>query len=152
MKKLKKEDREIALDPTQFRKVGSDRLIDLRELDESDPSVYGSIYYKEVPIESKKLSETMIVTYSPKYRAYQANIRQKQLERAQKLLNTNKNIRKERKNQNDPARFIKKTSVTEYGEVADQVIYELDQEKTGQEAMYDGFSAVTTDIDGSRCV
>ena len=50
LKKLKKEDREIALDPTQFRKVGSDRLIDLRELDESDPSVYGSIYYKEVPI------------------------------------------------------------------------------------------------------
>lgn len=149
LKKLKKEDREIALDPTQFRKVGSDRLIDLRELDESDPSVYGSIYYKEVPIESKKLSETMIVTYSPKYRAYQANIRQKQLERAQKLLNTSKNIRKERKNPNDPARFIKKTSVTEYGEVADQVIYELDQEKIGQEAMYDGFYAVTTDIDGS---
>ena len=61
--------------------------IDLRELDENDPEVYRSIYYKEVPIESKKLSETMIVTYSPKYKAYQAKIRQGQIERAMKMIN-----------------------------------------------------------------
>ncbi|MCI2999239.1 hypothetical protein MKC69_22285, partial [[Clostridium] innocuum] len=60
-------------------KDGSEKFIDLRELDESDPEVYRSIYYKEVPIESKKLSETMIVTYSPKYKAYQAKIRQGQI-------------------------------------------------------------------------
>ena len=149
LRNLKKEDREIALHPSQFRKLGSNEFIDLRDLDEQDPLIYESIYYKEVPIESKKLSETLIVTYSPKYRAYQANIRQKQLERAIKLLSTQKGIKKERKNPNDPARFIKKTAITENGEVADKAVYEIDQEKIKQESMYDGFYAVTTDIEGS---
>lgn len=148
LKKLKKADREAALDPTHFRKLGSSQFVDISKLDEDDPIVYGSIYYKEIPIESKKLSETMIVTYSPKYRAYQANIRQKQLERTINLLSVQKGIKKERRNPNDPARFIKKTSVTGYGEVADKVIYEIDQEMIEKEAMYDGFYAVTTDIDG----
>ncbi|WP_270427669.1 hypothetical protein [Amedibacterium intestinale] len=49
----------------QYRKVGSSTFIDLKDLDENDPEVYESIYYKEVPIESKKISETLIVTYSP---------------------------------------------------------------------------------------
>lgn len=148
LKKLKKEDRETALNPTQFRRLGSSQFVDISKLDENDPIIYESIYYKEMPIEFKKLSETMIVTYSPKYRAYQANIRQKQLERAQKLLETGAKIKKERKNPNDPARFIKKTSITADGEVAEKDIYELNHEKIEQEAMYDGFYAVTTDIEG----
>ena len=119
LKKLKQEDREIALDPKQFKKLGSNEWIDISTLDETDSKVYESIYYKEVPIESKKLSETMIVTYSPKYRAYQANIRQKQLSRAQQMISKNGKIKKNRKNPNDPSRFIKKTSVTEHGEIAD---------------------------------
>ena len=36
LKKLKKEEREIALKPTQFRLPGSDKMIDLRTLDETD--------------------------------------------------------------------------------------------------------------------
>lgn len=61
---MKKEDREIALTPTQFRKVGSQKFIDLRTLDETD---------KEVPIVTGSMDETLIVTYSPKYKAYQKN-------------------------------------------------------------------------------
>ena len=86
LKKLKQEYRETALDPKQFRKLGSNEWIDISALDETNPEVYETIYYKEVPIESKKLSETMIVTYSPKYRAYQKKIREQQLERAKKLI------------------------------------------------------------------
>ena len=48
LKKLKKEERITALDPKQYRKLGSEKFIDLRELDENDPEVYKSIYYKEI--------------------------------------------------------------------------------------------------------
>lgn len=148
LKKLKKEDREIALNPTQYRKLGSKEFINLRELDEDDPQVYESIYYKEVPIESKKLSETMIVTYSPKYKAYQSRIRQGQIDRAERMIGEGGKPKKNRKNPNDPARFIKTTAVTAYGEVADKSYCELDQEIIDKEAMYDGFYAVTTDLEG----
>lgn len=40
---MKKEDREIALNPTQFRKVGSTKFIDLRTLDETDEEVYNTV-------------------------------------------------------------------------------------------------------------
>ena len=71
LKKLKKEDRDIALDPRQYRRLGSDQLINLEDLDEEDQEVFNSIYYKEVPVEGKSISETLIVTYSPKYKEYQ---------------------------------------------------------------------------------
>lgn len=148
LKKLKKEDREIALNPKQFRKIGSNKFIDISELDEDDPIIYNTVFYKEVPIESKKLSETMIVTYSPKYRAYQAKIRQGQIERAMKMMANGTKVKKNRKNPNDPARFIKKTAITSNGEVAEETICELDQKAIDDEAMYDGYYAVTTDIEG----
>ena len=75
LKKLKKEDRDIALDPRQYRRLGSDQLINLEDLDEEDQEVFNSIYYKEVPVEGKSISETLIVTYSPKYKEYQKKIK-----------------------------------------------------------------------------
>lgn len=148
LKKLKKEDRDIALNPTQYRKIGGSKFIDLRDLDESDPEVYSSIYYKEVPIESKKLSETLIVTYSPKYKSYQSTIRQGQIERAKKMIQENGKPKKNRKNPNDPTRFIKKTAITANGEVAEEEHCVVDQETIAKEAMYDGFYAVATNMDG----
>ena len=149
LKKLKKEDREIALNPTQFKRLGSHEWVDISTLDEDDPDIYHSIYYKEVPIESKKLSETLIVTYSPKYRAYQEKIRQKQIDRALKAINSKEKVKQERRNPNDPFRLVKKTFITTNGEVAEQKIYELNQELIEQEMMYDGFYAITTDMEGS---
>lgn len=71
LKKLNKEDGEIALRPTQYRKIGSEKFIDISSLDEQDNDVLNSIYYKEVPIERNGISEMLIVTYSPKYKIYQ---------------------------------------------------------------------------------
>ena len=148
LKKLRKEDRDIALNPKQYRKLGSNKFIDLRELDETNPEIFESIYYKEIPIESKKISETLIVTYSPKYRAYQARIREKQIERAIKMIGTGNKVKKNHHNPNDPTRFIKKTSITANGEVADKELCELNQDVIDKEAMYDGFYGVCTDLDG----
>jgi transposase len=147
LKKMKQEDREIALDPTQFRKVGSTRFIDLRTLDEADEETYNSIYYKEIPIVTGDMDETLIVTYSPKYKAYQKNVRSEQIERALKIISSPDKKRKG-KNQNDPMRFIKKTSFTPDGEIADSQAYSLDEEQIEKEAMYDGFYAVITNLEG----
>ena len=100
LKKMKAEDREIAMRPTQFRKIGSTQFIDLRSLDESDEEVYHSVYYKEVPVVTGKMDETLIVTYSPKYKAYQRRIRARQIERAKQILSSSDKKRKG-KNQNE---------------------------------------------------
>jgi transposase len=147
LKKMKQEDREIALNPTQFRKVGSTRFIDLSTLDEEDEEIYHSIYYKEIPIVTGDMDETLIVTYSPKYKAYQKNIRSGQIERALKIISSPGKKRKG-KNPNDPMRFVKKTSFTPDGEIAEGQAYSLDDEQIEKEAMYDGFYAVITNLEG----
>jgi transposase len=146
IKKMKKEDKETALSPIQFKKIGTDRLIDIRTLDESDEEVYNSIYYKEIPLVTGDMDETIIVTYSPKYKAYQQKIRSRQLDRAQKIVD-GKIKKRKGKNQNDPGRFVKETKFTKDGEIAEKSIYELDQEKIREEAKYDGFYAVITNLE-----
>ena len=100
---MKNKDKDIALSPKQFRKIGSDKFIDIGTLAETDEAVYNSIYYKEIPLVTGDMDETIIVTYSPKYKAYQQKIRDKQLERARKLID-GKIKKRKGKNQNDPAR------------------------------------------------
>ena len=146
LKKMKKEERERALNPAQFKVPGSGKLIDLRTLDESDPEVYNTVYYKEYPLVSGDMDETVIITYSPKYKAYQKKIREHQIERAIKIMQSPSKARKG-KNPNDPARFIQKTSVTDDGEIAQRSLYELDEERIMEEAMYDGFYAVVTNLE-----
>lgn len=147
LKKMNREEREMALLPTQFRIPGSNKPIDLRTLDESDPEVYNTMYYKEYPIVTGDMDETVIITYSPKYKAYQQKIREGQIQRAMKMMQSPGKSRKG-KNPNDPARFIQKTSVTEDGEIAQKCIYELNEERIREEALYDGFYAVVTNLEG----
>ena len=92
----------------------------------------------------KKMEQRLLITYSPKYTAYQKEIRDKQIERAKAMLANGKHTKK-RKTPNDPARFIDKAAVTKDGEVAD-ILYFLDEEKIAEEAQYDGFYAVCTDL------
>lgn len=147
LKKMKKEERELALLPTQFKTPGSNKLIDLRTLDESDPKVYNTIYYKEYPLVTGDMDETVIITYSPKYKAYQSKIRNAQIDRAKKMIQSSDKTRKG-KGSNDPARFVQRTSVTEDGEIAQKNIYQLDEAKILEESMYDGFYAVVTNLEG----
>ena len=147
LKKMKKEERELALLPTQFKVPGSNKLIDLRTLDESDPKVYNTIYYKEYPLVTGDMDETVIITYSPKYKAYQSKIRNAQIDRAKKMIQSSDKTRKG-KGSNDPARFIQRTAVTEDGEIAQKNIYQLDEAKILEESMYDGFYAVVTNLEG----
>ena len=140
IKKLKKEEKEWALSPQGFKRVSDDTPVDLTKLPEDDKG----LYYKDEPYTTKKLHQRLIITYSPKYAIYQKSLRDKQVERAQKMLNSG-NTKKNRKNPNDPARFIGTIAVTKEGEAADVQNY-LDENKISEEARYDGLYAVCTDL------
>lgn len=93
------------------------------------------------------LKQKIIISYSRKMMEYQRCIRNRQIERARKLL---KNIDPDtyKKGPNDVTRFIKRTSSTESGEeVTDE--YEIDQSIIDEEEKYDGFYAVATNLDDS---
>ena len=55
------------------------------------------------------------------------------------------------KNQNDPARFIKTTNVTDDGEIAGKKVCELDLDRIRDEEKYDSFYAVITNLEDDIC-
>ena len=84
IKKLKKEEKEWALNPQGFKRVYDNTPVDITKLPADDKG----LYYKDEPYTTKKLHQRLIVTYSPKYALYQKSIRDKQVERAQKMLDS----------------------------------------------------------------
>lgn len=140
IKKLNKDDKAWALDRTGFKRVSDNSPVDLSEVSDDDTG----LYYKDAPYTPHSLQHRLIITYSPKYARYQKTIRNSQVERAEIMIHSG-NVKKERKNPNDPARFIGKLAVTEDGEVAKIQNY-LDTDKVEEEALYDGMYAVTTDL------
>mgnify|MGYP006990148973 CR=1 FL=1 len=80
------------------RRPSSRRLSEIRE-------EKNCLFYKDCPYTTKKLHQRLIITYSPKYAAYQKEIRRRQVERAEKMVASGKR-KAERKNPNDPARFV----------------------------------------------
>ena len=144
---MREEDRQTALNSKQFKKPGSSRFIDISTLDESDPEVYEIVYYKEVPVVNGDMDETVIVTYSLKYRTYQKKIREQQISRAVKMIEQPGKKRRGKK-QNAPAHFVKATTITRDGEVAEKKIYDLDLDRIAEETKYDGFYAVITNLEG----
>ncbi|MSS64181.1 IS1634 family transposase [Velocimicrobium porci] len=140
MKKLKKEEKEWALNMQGFKKVSDDTPVDITQLSSDDKG----LYYKDEPYTTKKLHQRLIITYSPKYALYQKSIRDKQIERAQKMLDSG-NTKKNRKNPNDPARFIGTTAAAKEGKAAD-IYHYLDESKIAEESNYDGLYAVCTDL------
>ena len=141
IKKLKEEYKGNALDPKGFRRLSDNRLVDLAKLTDQDAD---SLFYKEIPYDGKKVCQRLIVTYSPKYAAYQKAVRATQIARAEKMVDSG-SAKKERRNPNDPARFIGKLAVTDEGEAA-KVHYYLDEDKIAEEERYDGMYAVCTDL------
>lgn len=146
LKKLKKDYADTALNPEGFRLVGSNKFININDLDEDDENIYNNIYYKEIPIKDSDIDERIIVTYSLKYKAYQKSIRDKQVVRANELIDNNHKLKRGCHNPNDPKRLISKASVDSNGEKVEDY-YFVDPEKISKEAKYDGFYAVSTNID-----
>jgi transposase len=154
IKKLLEHLREWSLDPTGWRlpendpvrlkKKDGDKYYDIREINEEEYEE--SIFFKERWINEHELEQRMIVTFSIKYRNYQEKIRDSQIERAKKLIKTKPaNLKKAK--QNDFKRLIATKNVTEDGEVAKKVIYNINNEIIEYEKRFDGFYAVCTNLE-----
>jgi len=144
IKKLKAHLKVWALNPEGWHLADSAKTYDIRELDEKKDKE--KIFYKEQWIKEDGLEQKLIVTYSIKYRDYHGKIRNSQIERALKVLDTNPSkIKKHR--QNDCNCFIEKTACTTDGEVTENEIYGLSTELIESEAAYDGFYAACTNLD-----
>lgn len=141
IKKLPAEDREWALKRKGFKRLSDDAPVDITQLSEDDRQ---GLFYKDEPYTTKKLHQRLIITYSPKYATYQKAVRGEQISRAEKMV-AGGSLKKQRKNPNDPARFVNRIAVTEYGEKA-KVHYFLDLDKIAEEEKYDGLYAVCTDL------
>lgn len=125
-----------------------DKEYDLSKL---DPKEYANmLFYKErwikVGKKNDQLEQRLIVTFSFKYKEYLQHIREKQIARAQSIIERGV-VEKCGKGQNDPKRFIKRDSCTVDGELAEYTSYSLNQEMIDQEARFDGFYGICTDLE-----
>lgn len=143
LKKIKSHIKKWALDPSGWYLKGNSELINLNDID--DNSTNKNIYYKERWINENGLEQKLIVSYSPKYKAYQQTIRSGQIIRAEKMVD--KPSAANRKKPTDPKRFIKSNYCTDEGEVADNEIMYIDNKVIENEEQYDGFYAVCTNLD-----
>ncbi|WP_270512830.1 IS1634 family transposase [Holdemanella biformis] len=170
VKKLGQEIKDIVFNDSNYHLLSNDDAITLKEMrtfdkkDANNLSLYNDFAYKVIPANTamdtglyeekvykngrtKKvktkgtLHQYIIVTFSRKMMEYQRTIRERQLERAKKLLRL-KDPEKIKKGPNDIRRFLKNTS-------SDTANYVLDMDKIHEEEKYDGFYAVATNLDDS---
>lgn len=149
IKKLKKFLMDWALANDGWHLIGNDKVFNIEQIQNDEKlkqQYYNKTFYKERWIKENDLEQRLIVTFSIKYREYQKSIRDDQISRARKLINTNpKKIGKT--NQNNYNRLISRTSTTKEGEVADENHYSIDYNLIEKEAKFDGFYGVCTNLE-----
>lgn len=150
IKKLKTELREWCLEPTGWCLEGSGKTFDISKLDDTAEN-RAKIFYKQMLIEGYDderdiaFDQNLIVTYSLKYKMYQQEVRNRQVKRAANYLKHPSTV--DKRSQTDARRFIRKTSFTNDGEIAENNAYQLNETAIAEESKYDGFYAVCTNLD-----
>ena len=151
LKKLKEEVKTKIFDkndwriPNDLKKIYN--LEDIQNDDSLKEKYYDTLFYKIIQTETKSVKQDLIVTFCFKYFDYSRNIRNSQIERANKSIET-KNVTRKGKNQNDYRRFIEIHNSTDNGEVAENTTYSINQELIDEESKYDGYYALTTNLVG----
>ena len=151
LKKLKDEYKNEVFDKSNWRIANDFKNFYNLDTIEQDSSLkekyYDTLFYKIIQTETKSVKQDLIVTFSFKYFDYNRNIRNSQIERARKSIETNSVTRKG-KNQNDYRRFIDSINSTDNGEVAENITYSINQDIIAEEEKYDGYYALTTNLIG----
>ena len=152
LKKLKEDDKQKVFDKSDWRIPNDLKNLYNLETIENDESLkekyYDTLFYKIIETETKSVKQDLIVTFCFKYFDYNRNIRNNQIEKAKKSIETNSVTRKG-KNQNDYRRFIDSTVSTDNGEVAENTSYSINEDIIKEEEKYDGFYALTTNLTGN---
>ena len=151
LKKLKEDYKKQVFDKSGWR-IPND-LKNIYDLDtiqnneELKEKYYNTLFYKIIETETKSVKQDLIVTFCFKYFDYNRNIRNNQIERARKSIETN-NVTRKGKNQNDYRRFIDSINSTNNGEVAENTSFSINQSIIDEEEKYDGYYALTTNLIG----
>ena len=150
LKKMKGYLQEWALDSKGWHIAGSDEEFDISTLDGRE--YHDTLFYKErwdptSMSTGEILEQRIIVTFSFKYQEYLAYVRERQVARAQALLDKGRGATAKRKSPNDAKRYIKTEHCTQEGELAQYESYSLNQEMIDQESSFDGFYAICTDLE-----
>lgn len=151
LKKLRSPLQEWALDSKGWHISGSDSEYDISQL---DPDEYNNVtFYKErwEPTRmstGEVLEQRIIVTFSFKYREYLSYVRNRQISRAQALIDSGRGNTSKRKSPNDAKRYIKSEYCTADGELAQIENFSLNQDMIDQESRFDGFYGICTDLEG----
>ena len=152
LKKIKEEYKEQVFDKKGWRLPGDlKKFYDLKEIEENDEmkeKYYDSLFYKIIQTETKSVKQDTIVTFCFKYFDYNRNIRNSQIERAKKNINSD-NVTRKVKNQNDPNRFIEEINSTSDGVVANEKSYSINENLIKEEEKYDGYYALSTNLTGN---
>lgn len=119
IKNLKEHLKKWALSPEGWKLPGSEKSHDIYKLDEildkatpeDKEKIRAKVFFKERWIKENDFEQRLIVTYSIKYRDYQRKIRNAQIERAQKLVDT-KPTKLKKCNQNDYKAIFHIVSIT----------------------------------------
>lgn len=128
-----------------------------KSLDDVSDSI--DTVYKKIPLTDKQIqimidndkypaelkNQSLIVSFSKKYKMYQQRIRLEQFERAKKLIESKSKFNKT--NINDCKRFIKNMSFDKNGELIDNTVLELDIELFNKESKFDGYYCVATNLE-----
>ena len=151
IKKLKDEYKQQIFDKTNWRIVNDlKKVYDLSTI-ENDTTLrekyYNTLFYKIIETKTKSIKQDLIVTFSFKYFDYNRTIRNRQIERAKKSIETG-NVSRKGKNQNDYRRFIDSLNVTDEGEIAENIEYCINEEIIKKEEIYDGYYGLTTNLIG----
>lgn len=121
------------------------RLSDILGSEELFEAYRDKTFFKERWINENGIEQRFIVTFSIKYMLYHRQLRERQLQRAIKMIEKPASLSKSR--QTDPKRFIKTTAATNDGEIAEKKSYSIDEDKYLDECRYDGFYAVATNLE-----
>lgn len=172
IKKLKEEYKKEIFEDSDWRILGdlsrTYKLSDILNDEELSKKHYETVFYKIVQTETAHVVQDLIVTFQIKYRDYLRNVRNGQIERANKKIgSTNKGDKiKLSVNPNDFRRLIKEevnelkktknkktndtNSLNESNEKATYYYsYSIDQDKVKDEEKYDGYYGITTNLNGN---
>ena len=150
IKQLSQEYQADAISNIGWHLFGSKKSVNLSKINKYD-SKNKNIYYKEILIKRTKkdpdtnkkitLDERMIVTFSPKYAAYQKNIRDAQIFRAKEIIEKYPE-RYTKLPQNNAKRFIQKENITSDGECAEKYKLYYKESLEKYEEQFDGLYAL----------
>lgn len=167
IKKLKEEYKKEIFEDSGWRMIGdlnnTYNLSVFLNDEEKYKEHYETIFYKIIPTETAHVVQDLIVTFQIKYREYLRNVREGQIQRANKKIKSSKKGEKIKLsvNPHDYRRFIKEeVNIVESDDRKENenslneskknysYTYSIDNNTIKEEEKYDGYYGITTNVVG----